>query len=151
MTLKALPSNCYYNKDCLDSSNSLTGYVQFSKYSIQPNVIHFICAHAEETKVQREHSKEILHEINSCSDGFVIDTIPPHSGQVTVENTNGFITKPNDILVYWHGFSDNIDPSFFGLAYLLKAYEVSLGKLFKIILTINRIKSKYLTVVADTR
>ena len=127
MRTQSLPENCIHSPECQASMVTTNGYVNFSNRNIRPNIIYYICAHAEEM-INRDASGESLTEIYACSDGFVIDNVPPYGGQVTVVNTNGYINNRNDLYVSWNGFEDNIDVNILGYTHSIASYTVHLGE-----------------------
>ena len=48
-----------------------------------------ICIHTEYTEIQFEMWKQILPELNTCSDGIVVDLTPPTPGKVWIGNVQG--------------------------------------------------------------
>ena len=46
-----------------------------------------VCIHANETTKQYEKWSETLPEISKCTDGVIVDTLPPATGTVWVEST----------------------------------------------------------------
>ena len=94
-------------------------------------MIYYICAFSNESHIVREAFTEILPRIQTCSNGFVVDNIPPTTGQVHVENVNGFIYDLRRVTVYWVGFSDNIDVLALGYEQEINSYTIEIGTLFQ--------------------
>ncbi|KAL4219902.1 hypothetical protein ACF0H5_020314 [Mactra antiquata] len=87
---------------------------------------YYICAYSKVTNIDREMSVETLNEIRLCSNGFIIDSLPPSVGTVTIENHNGF-TSGDKLDIRWSGFTDNIDVGILGYKNRLKYYSVAIG------------------------
>ena len=100
----------------------------FDTQDVTPNERYFICAHSNASEVEREWYTETFDEILSCSNGFIVDTIAPQPRQVYVQNTNGFLTAREDVIVHWEGFTDNVDATEFGYPSLIMDYSISCGK-----------------------
>ena len=132
---RSVPTRCSDPPICVDSVVSRTGFAVFATDMLSANVVHYICANAEETEVTRETSTEMLPEINTCSDGFLIDTIPPYRGKMTVESINGYINNLQEFTVSWSGFKDNIKLGTLGYYNSIQSYTVYLGE------SLNEIRS----------
>lgn len=103
-----------------------TGYVEIPKLFTEYSTTFYICASANESHVERETFTEILPALRTCSNGFLLDNIPPHGGNVHVKNLNGYV---NDLLyISWYGFDDNIDVKVLGYDQKIKSYTVEIGK-----------------------
>ena len=126
-TTKSVPLSCSRIPTCVGTLTSTTGYADFPKTLIQYNTIHYICAVANESHIVRETFTEILQPIQTCSNGFVIDSIPPTPGQVHVRNVNGFINDLTSVIVSWNGFDDNIDVAALGYEHKINSYSVEIG------------------------
>ena len=120
-------TSCHNDPKCVGSGNSTNGYVTFPKKLIQFNTIYYICAFSNVSHVVRETFTEILPLIQACSNGFVIDNVPPSTGRVHVKTANGFINDLRRITVSWDGFKDNIDVSALGYEHGINSYDIGIG------------------------
>ena len=130
MTAKPLQTSCQEDSHCHISLTTSSGYVQFSRDIINMNTVYYICCNAEEVNVERGTVTEILPALNFCSNGFVLDDIPPYGGEVYINNVNGYIKDLDDLVITWQGFTDNIDVQTQGYVSNIKSYSVEIGKLF---------------------
>ena len=126
-TTNAVPTSCHNNPNCIGTLITTDGYVKFPKKLIKYNKIYYICAFSNESHVVREAFTEILPRIQACSNGFVIDNVPPTTGQVHVENVNGFIHDLRRVTVSWVGFTDNTDVSALGYEQVINSYTIEIG------------------------
>ena len=126
-TTKTVPLNCSSISTCSRTLTTTSGYVQFPKKVIKYNTIYYICAFSNESHIVRETFTEILQPIQTCSNGFVIDSIPPTPGQVHVRNVNGFINDLTSVIVSWNGFDDNIDVAALGYGHKINSYSIEIG------------------------
>ncbi|XP_061182901.1 uncharacterized protein LOC133191190 [Saccostrea echinata] len=63
-----------------------------------------------------------------CSDGFVIDNVPPSSGNVKVHNHyNGYINSNSTITVLWHDFADGSHFKEFLYPSTIDRYDIAIG------------------------
>jgi len=128
MTSPRVPSDCDTDAACRLSHPTTDGFVVFERQNASPNARYFICAQANATYVEREWFTEKFEELLSCSNGFIFDTIAPQSGQVHVENTHGFLTARQDIIIHWDMFTDNVNAAEFGYPSSIKEYYLSCGR-----------------------
>ena len=126
-TTKTAPVSCSNIPTCIGTLATTNGYVTFPKKLIKYNTIYYICALANESHIVRETFTEILQPIATCSNGFVIDNIPPTTGQVHVKNVNGFINDLKRLIISWNGFDDNIDVAALGYGHKINFYSVEIG------------------------
>ena len=120
-------TTCHNDPNCAVSRATSDGYVTFPKKLIQYNTMYYICAYSNVSHVVRETFTEILPLIQACSNGFVIDSVPPTTGRVYVENVHGFINDLRHITVSWDGFRDNIDVSALGYEHGINSYDIEIG------------------------
>lgn len=128
MRERLVPTACTDLSQCITLMTTTTGYVIFSSINIKYNVIYYICAAAKELEIQRELSTEVLPVLQSCSDGFLLDDIPPYGGNVSVENTNGYINNLKAVLISWSKFEDNIKVGTLGYNNQILSYTIRLGE-----------------------
>ncbi|XP_052224209.1 uncharacterized protein LOC127839858 [Dreissena polymorpha] len=127
MTEKRMPkSECTLDISCVATETNNDNYVLFSKEVIHENTYYFICANVERINVTFEYSVEYLQPISTCSNGFVIDTIPPSTGCVLVTSSSGYITG-NVVDLSWNGFKDNVDAKYFGYPSDIPSYAYQIG------------------------
>lgn len=128
--------DCDKETDCVHSQISDCGYIYFDSHFVDRNRFYYICAYSGSTIFIRETFTEKLPEIQSCSDGFVIDDTPPTTGKISVKNTNGFLTDLSSIDIRWRGFDDNTDAEKLGYPYRIKHFSYAIGTnaLFMILL-----------------
>ncbi|XP_053381645.1 uncharacterized protein LOC123528459 [Mercenaria mercenaria] len=119
--------DCDKDKYCVLSATSDTGFMAFDSDLIERNHLYYICAYSNVTLVAREAFTEELTEIRSCSNGFIIDDIPPTDGRVTVRNTGGFLSDISAIDIAWRGFDDNADVEKLGYRDGIKYYSYAIG------------------------
>ena len=67
---------------------------EFVNFKFEPGELvhgerYTICLHTEYTEIQFEMWKQILPELNTCSDGIVVDLTPPTPGKVWIGNVQG--------------------------------------------------------------
>ena len=67
---------------------------EFVNFKFEPGELvhgekYTICIHTEYTEIQFEMWKQILPELNTCSDGIVVDLTPPTPGKVWIGNVQG--------------------------------------------------------------
>ena len=127
MTSPRVPSDCDIDTDCRLSISTTDGFVVFDTQDVQRNMRYFICAYSNASEVEREWFTETFEELSSCSNGFIFDTIAPKSGQVFVQNTNGFLTARQDVIVHWDEFKDNVNATVFGYPSSIMDYYISCG------------------------
>ncbi|XP_052220285.1 uncharacterized protein LOC127837360 isoform X3 [Dreissena polymorpha] len=127
MKLQYVPQTCDSDINCVIKYESDYGYIELDKHYISFNELYFICAYSNYTVVEREYFTEILEEISSCSNGFILDSSPPTKGEVHVHNHRGFITNPQHVIVTWTGFHDNIDATVFGFPEKLHYFSIRTG------------------------
>ena len=80
----------------LFSINDLVGFsarefvnVEFTNNELDHGNRYSVCIHAPETQIQRETWIETIAEINSCSDGIVVDLTPPVAGRLWIGHSPG--------------------------------------------------------------
>ncbi|XP_053396792.1 uncharacterized protein LOC123551182 [Mercenaria mercenaria] len=121
------PGSCELNKYCIMSKTNNAGYVSFDQNLITLNTFYYVCAYSSVTVIEREVFSETLYEINSCSNGFVLDSKAPRSGRVEARNTNGFLTNLFSIELAWIGFVDEIHATKFGYVDSIRTYSYAIG------------------------
>ena len=127
MTDNYVPARCELSKDCIETKVTNSGFVSFENKLTKYNIIYYICAHSFTTFVERELYNEILDEINTCSNGFVIDSKAPETGKVDIRNRNGFLTSLDKIELSWNGFTDNINATKLGYISDIQSYTYGIG------------------------
>ena len=133
MTKKQSPYDCSSDVYCLMAETNQDGYIVINPKFIQMNTFYYICVYSNTTIIKRELFTETLPEMNSCSNGFILDDVHPTSGRVQVLNYNGYLTSTSGILITWSGFKDNVDAKTFGYMDSIKYYSYAVGEcLFKI-------------------
>ena len=121
-------TDCDKDKDCIHSSISDDGFMSFDMSLITRNEAYYICAYSNTTLIPRETFVETLPEIQSCSNGFIIDDASPTIGKVLVKNTGGYLTDSSEIDMSWRGFDDNTDVEKLGYSNRIKYYSYYLGQ-----------------------
>jgi hypothetical protein len=121
------PSSCDFSKGCVVEKVTNTGFVSFDKTVVKFNTFYYICAYSVTTSVIRELNTEVLDEIKTCSNGFVLDSIAPVAGKVEIQNNNGFLASLDDIEFSWNKFEDNIDATQFGYLSNIATYTYGVG------------------------
>lgn len=58
--------------------------IKFKEGELEHGQRYIVCIHAEYTEIQHEKWTQILPEINTCSDGIVVDLTPPTAGKVWI-------------------------------------------------------------------
>ncbi|XP_060552014.1 uncharacterized protein LOC132713433 isoform X3 [Ruditapes philippinarum] len=119
--------DCDKDKDCVHSAISDNGFMPFDMNLLKRNEVFYICAYSNMTLVPRESFEDILPEIKSCSNGFIIDDVSPTLGKVFVKNFGGYLTESSKIDIYWKGFDDNTDVNKLGYRDRIKYYSYSIG------------------------
>ena len=114
-----VPVRCFEDDDCISSKVVTGGLVEFSSKSpLEFNRLYFTCVNVT-----------VDATLSQCSNGFVIDTVPPTKGEVTVHTKkSGFITDDNLINIHWRGFADNNLSKRFGYPSSIKFFELAVGK-----------------------
>ena len=136
MTSTHVPTDCDLDVECIVSITTNNGLIVFDR-KVEVNTRYFICAQSNASAIEREWFTEKFNSISSCSNGFVIDTIPPKSGHVFVKNNKGFLTSRTDVMVHWDAFADNIYADDFGYPASIKEYYISCGNCYFIPLKSN--------------
>jgi hypothetical protein len=120
--------DCETDFDCLQSTTSYNGIGRFTKISMKPSVMHYICAHSNPTSVAHEDTTVDLEELFICGNGFVIDNAPPTPGKVEILNSHDkYITDDEELEIDWHGFSD-LERQIKGIENGIARYEYCIGK-----------------------
>ena len=103
---------------CLRKKYSSNNVVQFGNMRLQHATQYFVCVHA---------SGGSCNQLRVCSNGFIIDIMPPLPGQVSTPN--GQVLSDNtSVLVYWEGFQDiEIEVPLVNLQGI-KEYQYGLGE-----------------------
>jgi hypothetical protein len=106
MSTRRIPTfdQCQSDTKCITSLTSTNGYVYFERKYIRMNNVYYICALSKPLKINRENYVESVAEIRTCSNGFILDDIPPSGGDVLVDNINGFINDLSAIEIDIEGF-----------------------------------------------
>ena len=126
MTSPEVPDRCKL-PGCKAALITSDGYVQFPAIAIQHNRVYFICALASEVNIVKESYTEILPEIKTCSNGFVVDDRPPTGGELHVNDINGYLTNLQDLEIMWYGFGDNENVDALGYDNEISSYMVAIG------------------------
>ena len=123
---------CDDDPECIKSVESSGGLGFLHKTLLHKNTKYYICAFSNKTVVSREYFSETLEEIDTCGNGFVVDSDPPIAGQVTLEsNHHGFLTSNKSVRVVWDKFRDIDEFLETGYETGIASYHVSLGKYSK--------------------
>ena len=123
---------CDDDLECIKTVESSGGLGFLHKTHLHKNTKYYICAFSNKTVVKREYFSETLEEIDTCGNGFVVDSDPPIAGQVTlVSNSHVFLTSNKSVRVVWDKFRDI--EKFRKTEYQtgIASYHVSLGKYSK--------------------
>ncbi|XP_062579529.1 uncharacterized protein LOC134241501, partial [Saccostrea cucullata] len=69
---------------------------------------YVICIHTVYTEIKFEEWTQVLPELNTCSDGIVVDLTPPTPGKVWIGNfpDTRFQTSTTDMYINWQTFED---------------------------------------------
>jgi hypothetical protein len=145
-----VPLSCELSKQCIISKVTNTGFVSFASAFTKPNSIHYICAYSTRTSVIREVYTEVLDEIKTCSNGFVLDSIAPVAGKVEIKNKDGFLTSLDNVEISWDKFEDNIDAIKLGYPGNIPAYSYGIGINMQIILSyFSKPNMIYIIIITD--
>ncbi|XP_052707847.1 uncharacterized protein LOC128183063 isoform X2 [Crassostrea angulata] len=81
--------------------------VKFKEGELQHGHRYIVCIHTEYTEIQHEKWTQVLPEINSCSDGIVVDLTPPTAGNVWI-GTQGqrYQISTTGMFISWGSFED---------------------------------------------
>ena len=80
MTSPNKPISCESVNHCVQSTVTTNGYVIFPKEKLLVDTFYYICASANQTVLKREYFSETLDAFESCSNGFVLDSVAPYVG-----------------------------------------------------------------------
>lgn len=58
--------------------------MKFKEGELHHGQRYIVCIHTEYTEIQHEKWTQVLPEINTCSDGIVVDLTPPTAGNVWI-------------------------------------------------------------------
>ena len=122
-----IPETCDDSPNCERLPTTTEGYVEVPQEKILHNKIQFICADAPEEVKEQDSFTETLPAIQLCSNGFVIDDVPPSGGELQVESVNGYINDLQSFAVTWKNFDDNIDVTALGYKNRINSYAVQIG------------------------
>ncbi|XP_071123173.1 uncharacterized protein [Mytilus edulis] len=90
------------------ATNSEFMNVEFDDGELIHGTRYTVCVYANPTVIEYEMWTDILPEVNSCSDGIIVDLTPPVEGRVWIGNipTVTYQTVTTDMYVNWDGFYD---------------------------------------------
>ncbi|XP_055997828.1 uncharacterized protein LOC125647098 [Ostrea edulis] len=88
-----------------------------------------ICIHTEYTEIRFEEWTQVLPELNTCSDGIVVDLTPPTAREVWIGNVMGtrFQTSTTDMYINWHTFDDVEEMSDITHSSGIQDYQLGIG------------------------
>ncbi|XP_062588511.1 uncharacterized protein LOC134250178 [Saccostrea cucullata] len=113
MTEKRVPTDCLTDVSCIYQEITIGGFARFHTYlGLRTGEIYYLC----------------VNVTKGCSDGFVIDNVPPSSGNVKVHNHhNGYINSNSTVTLLWHGFVDGSHFKEFLYPSAIERYEMAIG------------------------
>ncbi|XP_078334035.1 uncharacterized protein LOC111124258 [Crassostrea virginica] len=107
---------------------------EFVNFKFEPGELvhgekYTICIHTEYTEIQFEMWKQILPELNTCSDGIVVDLTPPTPGKVWIGNVQGtsYQTSTTEIYINWETFNDVEELRDISHSSGIQNYELGIG------------------------
>ncbi|CAG2234222.1 unnamed protein product [Mytilus edulis] len=96
--------------DSIRCGHTINGFMNelFSNNELVHGTRYTVCVHANPIQITRETWIEYLEEINSCSDGIVVDLTPPVAGRLWIGVNPGIVyqTSNTDLYINWDGFHD---------------------------------------------
>ncbi|XP_076117799.1 uncharacterized protein LOC143085385 [Mytilus galloprovincialis] len=96
--------------DSIRCGHTINGFMNelFSNNELVHGTRYTVCVHANPIQITRETWIEYLEEINSCSDGIVVDLTPPVAGRLWIGLNPGIVyqTSNTDLYINWDGFHD---------------------------------------------
>lgn len=111
--------SCKLSTNCVKKISSTGGYVTLHKAKFVPGTKYYICATMYDKR---------LETINICGNGFVIDDVPPDAGQVTIlDQFQGYLTKPTEMIISWTGFRDKWSRTFSNITSTIYSYSYAIG------------------------
>ena len=121
--------NCRTNKDhtsCIKPRYTNKNVVEFRNMFLKDGHHYFICVHASNGSCSSLPMK-------MCSNGFIVDTLPPIPGNVYVGHDIVSKGHPDNtsMLIRWDGFKDTVDevaPYSSGI----KEYFFAIGKIYSL-------------------
>ncbi|KAK3101031.1 hypothetical protein FSP39_000383, partial [Pinctada imbricata] len=81
---------------------------KFEKGILKHGERYIVCLHGNRTEIPHEKWTQILPDLNTCSDGVVVDLTPPVAGDVWITNIPGtkYQTSTSDMYINWDSFRD---------------------------------------------
>ncbi|KAJ8299760.1 hypothetical protein KUTeg_023820 [Tegillarca granosa] len=103
--------------------------VEFDDMPLLHGHRYIVCIHADNTTYNYEKGTEPLKEVNSCSDGIVVDLTPPTGGKVWIGHSPGlkYQYSKTDMYINWDSFIDVEDMGFSPHSTGIKEYELGIG------------------------
>ncbi|XP_061181031.1 uncharacterized protein LOC133189645 [Saccostrea echinata] len=90
---------------------------------------YIICIHTVYTEIKFEEWTQVLPELNTCSDGVVVDLTPPTPGKVWIGNIPGmrYQTSTTDMYINWQTFEDVEEISAISHSTGIQDYQLGIG------------------------
>lgn len=129
LTDQTIPEySCELSSNCVKQMSLAGGLVTLHKTRLIPGKKYYICARSNKTVINRELFNDTLEEINTCGNGFLIDDATPTAGQVTILNQyQGFLTSPTEMIISWSNFEDRLAPSDSNITSSIYSYSYAIG------------------------
>ncbi|KAK3101903.1 hypothetical protein FSP39_007221, partial [Pinctada imbricata] len=102
---------------------------KFDKGTLTHGERYLVCLHGDRTEIQHEKWLQILPDLNTCSDGVVVDLTPPTAGDVWITNIPGtqYQTSTSDMYINWHSFRDVEELNTLPHSSGIQDYELGIG------------------------
>nr|XP_034314147.1 uncharacterized protein LOC105348718 isoform X1 [Crassostrea gigas] len=107
---------------------------EFVNFKFEPGeLIHgqkyTICIHTEYTEIKFEEWTQVLPELNTCTDGVVVDLTSPTPGKVWISNVEGigYQTSTTDMYVNWETFVDVESMTVISHSSGIQDYQLGIG------------------------
>ncbi|XP_052790278.1 uncharacterized protein LOC128224473 isoform X2 [Mya arenaria] len=127
MTSRHVPHDCYTDVSCLKEKITTDGFVVFEEADVFVAATFYVCAFSNKTVVERELFTELLDEIQSCSDGFILDDTAPIPGNIHIQNVNGYLTDIEHVVITWDPFLKERGATLLGYPENIQHYVIGVG------------------------
>ncbi|WAR31809.1 hypothetical protein MAR_034351 [Mya arenaria] len=127
MTSRHVPDNCDKDVSCIKEKFTSDGFAVFEETDVFLDATFYMCVSSNKTVVEREWFTETLGEIQSCSDGFILDDTAPIPGKMDIQNVNGFITDIEHVVITWDPFYKETGATLLGYPEDIQHYSVGVG------------------------
>ncbi|WAR31711.1 hypothetical protein MAR_034253 [Mya arenaria] len=127
MTSRHVPHDCYTDVSCLKEKVTTDGFAVFEEADVFVDATFYVCAFSNKTVVERELFTELLDEIQSCSDGFILDDTAPIPGNIHIQNVNGYLTDIEHVVITWDPFFKERGATLLGYPENIQHYAIGVG------------------------